>query len=423
MSAPRLCLVSPSHVSANPRLVKEANALHAAGYRVHVVAGRYYPPLDRFDTELLGSAPWEFTQVDYTAGLRTRSLKLLRHAARAWVGTRRVLSLALAKRAWHVAIPRLGRAGADTASDLYIGHTLAGLAGAARASRLSGTRFGFDAEDFHAAETVQSARDPVDQHVIGHLEGTLLPHCTTFTASSPLIAAAYQERYDLTRFPTVVLNTFDPVNGIDPGASPTFVAHAPRRLYWFSQTIGPGRGLEQLLPILAAAKTPASLHLRGIASAAYQQAFGTAARRMGFQGPIEWLPFAPPPEMIPAAVGMDAGLSLEETVPLNRDLCLTNKVFTYLAAGLPTILSPTRAQTALASDLGSAALLLPWKETERSAAMLDEFLSEPHLGRAHRAAVGAAAQRFSWAQESKELLAEIERGLSSRTAAPAESDE
>ena len=38
------------------------------------------------------------------------------------------------------------------------------------------------------------------------------------------------------------------------------------------------------------------------------------------------------------------GLSLEESRPRNRDLCLTNKVFVYLLAGIPQLLSHTAAQ-------------------------------------------------------------------------------
>src|SRR5881628_2097010 len=32
-----ICIVTPSHISANPRVVKEADALHGAGFEVHVV--------------------------------------------------------------------------------------------------------------------------------------------------------------------------------------------------------------------------------------------------------------------------------------------------------------------------------------------------------------------------------------------------
>ena len=67
---PRICLISPSHVASNPRLVKEADALHAAGYDVHVVAGWYFPPLDRHDAEIYAASHWPRTVVHYHTGPR-----------------------------------------------------------------------------------------------------------------------------------------------------------------------------------------------------------------------------------------------------------------------------------------------------------------------------------------------------------------
>jgi hypothetical protein len=47
-------LVTPGHLSTNPRLVKEADALAAAGYQVSVVSARFICLLRfRFVKELL----------------------------------------------------------------------------------------------------------------------------------------------------------------------------------------------------------------------------------------------------------------------------------------------------------------------------------------------------------------------------------
>jgi hypothetical protein len=51
----RICLVSPSH--SNPRLVKEADALHEAGYAVRVVAGDATPGVWPLDAVILARAP------------------------------------------------------------------------------------------------------------------------------------------------------------------------------------------------------------------------------------------------------------------------------------------------------------------------------------------------------------------------------
>ena len=53
------------------------------------------------------------------------------------------------------------------------------------------------------------------------------------------------------------------------------------------------------------------------------------------------------PDEIPAfAANFDVGLALELTIPDNRNICLTNKVFTYLLAGNAMILSDTAMQKA-----------------------------------------------------------------------------
>ena len=54
----KICLVSPSHVASNPRLIKEAYSLLQAGYDVRVVAGDMVPFVLPLDNALLLSVEW-----------------------------------------------------------------------------------------------------------------------------------------------------------------------------------------------------------------------------------------------------------------------------------------------------------------------------------------------------------------------------
>src|SRR5262245_34217851 len=74
MTAKRICLVSPGHLASNPRLVKEADALHEAGYEVRVVVGDVTPAVRPLDATILARATWPVARV----GLGPRLL----HAAR-----------------------------------------------------------------------------------------------------------------------------------------------------------------------------------------------------------------------------------------------------------------------------------------------------------------------------------------------------
>jgi hypothetical protein len=115
--------------------------------------------------------------------------------------------------------------------------------------------------------------------------------------------------------------------------------------------------------------------------------------------------------MISLAAAHTLGLSLEQSTPRNRDLCLTNKIFTYLLAGTPVLLTPTRAQQRLATDLGEAALVLNFDRPADTAGKLDAWLaspSRPHAA-AHARALGLG--RYNWDYEQASFLQTLRSAL------------
>lgn len=418
---PSICLVSPAHLANNPRLVKEADALHSAGNSVHVVCGRYYPAIDEFDAALLAKCRWPVSIVNYAPSRANLGARMLHKLARVAVTRLPRPALSLAALAHHRAHPALVRAAIAVRASLYVGHTLAGLAAAASAARAVGARYAFDAEDFHPAETTDSLENPASRAAIDTLGRRLIPGAVHVSAASPLIGSAYAEQLELATPPLTVLNVFplrEAPSSAHPGTSNA--PEATRRLYWFSQTIGPGRGLEELLPVLARLRTPVSLHLRGLPAAGFPESLRSAAQVAGYRGEIEFLPMGHAEDMVRLAADYDLGLSLEQTTPLNRDLCLTNKVFTYLLAGIPVALTPTRAQLRLASELGEAAVLLDAADPAGNAARLDALLADTdRLKRARAQAWNLGQSRFNWEAEQVPLVAALGARLPETVGTPA----
>jgi glycosyltransferase involved in cell wall biosynthesis len=193
-------------------------------------------------------------------------------------------------------------------------------------------------------------------------------------------------------------------------------------LYWFSQTIGPDRGLEQVVDAMAAMQTKVHLVLRGNPSSGYVAKLRQRAMSTGgddFAGRIELLPVAPPDKMVGLCTAYDVGLAVEVPVTRNRDLCLTNKAFTYLLAGIPIVLSRTSAQSQLAPGLGPAALLVDISSPAKLATALDAFFDDRELQqRARHEAWRLGRERFNWDKEQQTLLAIVaalfrDSGLSS----------
>lgn len=406
-AAPLICLITPGHLASTPRLVKNADALVAAGYRVHVVSGRHFPPADILDAGILAHAKWSCTRVDYHSGARGLLRRILRKLDR-----RRISgsppTWQLAARAHHAGFKTLSSAAAHTGAHLFFGHGgVVGLATAAAAAQARARDYGFDAEDWHEDENTDRETDSVERSIIQKILRDLLPAAAPLTCAAPLIGHAYTAAYGVQ--PTCILNVFPLAES--PGVSdPTAPVsdQRPAVLYWFSQTIGPHRGLEPMIAVLTRMQTPAVLHLRGFVSSAYRDALRTQAGPLADR--IVFLPPAPAAEMARLAAGADLGLSLEQSTPRNRDLCLTNKIFTYLLAGLPVALTPTAAQRALLPELGPAAVPLNLSDPSGAALALDQwFTRRDSLPAQH--ARRLARERFNWDFESTKLVDAIRQKL------------
>src|SRR2546423_12381168 len=101
--------------------------------------------------------------------------------------------------------------------------------------------------------------------------------------------------------------------------------------------------------------------------------------------------------MVSLAQGYDLGLSGEEPTVLNRRLCLGNKIFTYLAAGVPVLLSATPAQTRLGCELGNAAIVYTAGDVAGLANQLSSLIGDRTMRRQMQLAARAAAiRRWDW---------------------------
>jgi len=400
----RICLVSPGHLGSNPRLVKEADALVEAGCEVEVIFGDTFEPARVRDEAILGTAQWKAVSVELNLkSLSGMWLRLRQKVAQLLFGAG--LRVApVARLAHHPLLPSLEKAATKQRADLYIGHCLAALPVVVRVARKYGAKCGFDAEDYHSAEQMDSGKGRSANKIAKVLERVYLGQCDYVTASSPLIAKTYAEELEINA--QVVLNVFPkcqaPPKPILAGEKPSF--------YWFSQTIGPGRGLEKFLHVLRSLKRPCDLDLRGHVSSSYQDSLKILAR--GSEVNLRFLEPDVPDSMVKHAAGYTAGLSLENQAPTNRDLCLTNKVFTYLLAGTPSILSHTRAHLDLLRRLGKAAVLIDLDQPEQAAGTLRDWLSSPEaLELARQSAWRLGQEEFNWDQEKQKFLSTVEACL------------
>jgi hypothetical protein len=300
----------------------------------------------------------------------------------------------------------LARAAKSVPADLYIAHNLAALPAAALAAKVNAAKLGFDAEDFHLEELASMQRNTGDQFARSIIEGELLPRCVHQTAAAPMIAEAYGQRYGTCMQPILNVSCLSEA----PSQSISAASCIPHSLYWFSQTIGPGRGLEELLVATRHMRKKPTLYLRGNPAAGYAERLKLLAADCGTA--IELLPASAPRDMIQLAAPYAVGLAIEPGSSPNNALALSNKIFTYLMAGIPILLSRTSAQEMLARELGESALLVNLHDPMAVADQLETFLADiQRQTRARNYAWELARHNFNWELQKQKFLAIIEREL------------
>jgi glycosyltransferase involved in cell wall biosynthesis len=400
----RICIITPGNVGSNPRVVKEADALVEAGYNVRVVAGDMVPWVRERDATIFSRARWRYdlvgpkSYIHYTLG-RVRRMLASKALIVGFNGYR------IAAAAHSAMTDQLTIAAARERADLYIAHYTAAVPAAAAAARCHRTAFGFDAEDFHLGEF--APHNPA-RRAIQIIEEKFLPQCAYITAASPRIAEVYAKTYDI-HLPTVVLNVF-PLSHAPIGPTPAGVAVPGPSLYWFSQTIGPDRGLEIAVLALGLARSRPHLYLRGAKAAGFPQRLFDLARKNGGEGRIHILEPGDPADMERLAAAYDIGLVSETGHIENRRIALTNKLFSFVLAGIPVVASAIPAHRDLANALGAALALYDPDSPEQLANTLDALLlNQDQLARARSEAWRLGQKRYNWERERVALVAAVER--------------
>jgi glycosyltransferase involved in cell wall biosynthesis len=186
------------------------------------------------------------------------------------------------------------------------------------------------------------------------------------------------------------------------------------RAYWFSQTVGLDRGLQEFIGAMGRARTRISIDIQGVVSDGIRAVLQKCAVNAGVSDRVTFLGPAPPREMVSIAWNYDVGLALEKADTLNRDICLTNKMFTYLLAGTPVLLSSTTAHRELAPALGGASKVTDISHPDEIAAAIDEWGGDADLLNAARSAAWRLGRdRYNWETEKSKFLSLVESALAS----------
>jgi len=394
----KIVLATTGQPSLNPRLVKEADALAGAGYDVTVIYAYWNDWGSRFDKELISSRKWKAICAggDPQNDRNTYLMSRIRHKVTRFLynlfGSDAEKTIARSAR-------YLVNEAQKHSADLYIAHNLGALPAVVKAAKKYDKPCGFDAEDFHRNEVSDDPGSP-DVKLKSHIENKYIPQVDYTTASSPQISEAYHKLFPKIA-PITILNVFPRETSV---TEHQLNSGGPLKLFWFSQTIGTNRGLSDILNALNKINSTAfELHLLGNCTEQVKaELMAGSAVRIHFHQPMA------PEALTKFAAQFDIGLALEPGFSINNNLALSNKIFTYLQAGLCVIASDTKAQHSFMETYPAIGQVYPKGDSNALSEILmsyDQHRNE--LLKAQQAAHSLAQNTLNWETEREKFLAVI----------------
>ncbi len=397
----RICLITPHHVSFQPRTLREADLLSARGHDVRVVSRQCDPELTQFDLALMSGRKWRLQVVDVRRnGIHAWRWLWMGGATKLarWGFDRGLRWSWVAESAYMPGLQAVCSIAGSEPADWFIAHTQGALPAAAAGVKRWGGRLGFDCED------LLTEADSNPPKIVQHIESTYLARCDYITVPSEAIASFLVSRYGVCS-PVVLHNVF-PISlsaGLQEPVKRTL--SLPLRVHWFGQTIGPGRGIEDAIESMAELGSQAELHLRGRIGDSYRDGLMKLVAERGVQAQIHFAPLVAPERLMRTMDRYDVGLALERSDHENCRRTISNKIFNYLMAGLAIAATDTPGQRELLNRIPSVGFLYPSGRPEELARILQNYIENPDLLRdAQRASWKVARESYCWDREQDKLL-------------------
>ena len=336
----KFLFITTNNLSTNPRLRKEIYHAASRNDSIHLVAFKLDNWSDRFDREIVSNLKMESTCLSatrhpYPSWFRATLVNLVCKIL--WPFFKKnikITAFAHHKRSYQLiqALKRIRHP-----ADRVISHNLGALYPAWWFARKHGLPFNFDVEDYYPGEKMNNPQSAEKARRL-YLMRELMPDASHVTYAAPLIGQKVQEEIPLHRERFILINnTFPEAEFIRENRTET---HSKIQLIWFSQKIGYHRGLEPLIRALSHWSEKFSLTLAGWMDPVFYREH--IAEHEAF---ITCLDPLPQQELHRRLSNYDVGLAVENAASdLNRDICLTNKIWAYYLSGLYILASDTSAQ-------------------------------------------------------------------------------
>lgn len=389
-----IAIITGQHLVSNPRVWKEANLLHEAGYKVSIFTTWYSSQKLQQDYSLINRG------VNYRSSFNLipslKSFPAIVYAK----AIKRFANLAfqffkIATIYQELYLPRTQLKNISKYQfDLYICHQEAGLIIGNKLVK-NGHRVAFDFEDYYSEDYINKYR-PVS--LLKQLESSALKNALFLTCPSETMARVIPKDYGIQTPIEVVYNSF-PLHGVEYADD-----KIPNSFLWFSQTIGPGRGIEQFIKALKKLESSVEVHFVGNISDVYKQFL--FQEMLGSNHNIRIMPLLSHADLLHYISRFEVGLALELDIPANKNITISNKILLYLQMNLKVVASKTLGQLELQPNFSEQISYVDVNNTEAFSSILNTIIQA-----SSNRMVFDTDNKFSWEKTGGKIVKLVESSL------------
>ena len=271
-------------------------------------------------------------------------------------------------------------------------------------SQLKGSRLIYDSHEYFTEVPELIGREKV-RAIWLRIESYILPKLKTMFTVNETLAKIYSEKYHIPVHPVRNVPKLEGYRKNENtqnirakyGIAPTDF------LLIYQGAVNKDRGLEELME--AFTYLPEAYHLLIIGSGDVHQqllekTLELELHRVHFTGQI---PFS---ELATYTIQADLGVSLEKSTNLNYRFALPNKVFDYLASGVPILVSPLTELCGIL-DKHNVGKLLPSHEPKEIAETIEAIFANQNQLAIWKENTQKAREEYCWEKEEKRLVARL----------------
>jgi glycosyltransferase involved in cell wall biosynthesis len=282
-----------------------------------------------------------------------------------------------------------------TKQELFLACDLDTLVGSYLAARIRGIPLIYDCHEYFTEVPELVSRHAVKKIWEG-LEKRILPHIRFAYTVSQSIADVYRAKY---RIPMEVIFNYPNRNKslIQPGFS---LRKGQEKIVLYQGSVNMGRGLAMAI---MAMKFIADARLVVIGEGDILDDLIKLTRNAGLSGRVTFTGRIPMDELILYTQQADVGISLEENLGLNYRFALPNKLFDYVQAGIPVLVSDLPEMAAVVYKYNIGKVIRTTDPTEL-ASCISSMLHNAADREQWKENLSVASEECCWEREEGKLL-------------------